>query len=397
MGSEDADIDELGQVTIEGKKLTWKTNQKGAVGRMQVDEKLIALIKEIEDQLSVEVFGTELIAMLKSCYQKGSTVEQATFLFVNELFKDFGLVILLPDSKSLKTLFKQTIRKELTEQFSSKAVSKTIDAFPAEYKVQAGGRDLNLFYLNDHMRERIEAVAGKFVIANTDISFTSDEIMSELESFPERFSPNVITRPLYQETILPNVAFIGGGAELAYWLELKQVFKEAGLAFPVLVLRNSFMVLTMKTIDKIEALELSPKDFFEEQSRILGKLVAKRSTAKLSLENEKQKLTSLYSQIKDVSKAADTTLERHVEALCIQALHRITLLEKKLLKVEKRKFETEKRQISNIKTVLFPNSTLQERVDNILPYYAKYGPGFLRSIYDSSSGLDMRFCLLSVK
>ena len=394
MGSEDADLEELGQVTIHGKKIKWDTHQTGAVGRMQIDDKLLRLIDEVEGQLSVEEYGPEIISLLKTCYVKGQTIEQATFLFVNALFKEFGLVVLLPDSASLKRLFQKTIKEELTELSSSKKVAETIAIFPSEYKVQAIGRDINLFYLKKDLRARIEKTENGFSVAGTNITFSHEAILNELESYPERFSPNVITRPLYQETILPNIAFIGGGAELAYWLELKSTFEEAGILFPVLLLRNSFMVIDGKTEDKLASLNLNPKDFFQEQSKILAHFVTKRSSETLSLASEKEGLTEIYRQIANISSAVDPTLQKHVQALSAQALNRLHLLEKKLLKVEKRKFETEEQQISKIKSALFPGGTLQERVDNLLPYYATYGKNFLKVIYDNSLGLNMQFCIL---
>lgn len=396
MGSEDADLEELGQVNIHNKNLVWATAQNGAVGRMKTDDKLLALIDEIEGQLSVEKFGKEMVSLLRTSYIKGETIEQATFLLVNELFKEFGLVILLPDNAELKTLFIPTVRGELLEQSSSKAVSKTLAEFPAVYKVQAVGRDINLFYLKDDVRERIEKSGDKFSIANTDIIFTTDEILAELETYPERFSPNVITRPLYQETILPNIAFIGGGAELAYWLELKAVFRQANIHFPVLVLRNSFLIIDQKNTDKITALHLTPADFFENETKLVARLVALKSDAILTFDKEKDQLAGVYKNITNCSTAVDPTLEKHVQALCVQALHRVTLLEKKLLRAEKRKFMAEQRQIAKIRSALFPGGSLQERVDNLLPYYSTYGKSFLHKVYESSQGIEMQFCILTM-
>lgn len=396
MGSEDADLEELGQVTVHGKTLAWNTDQTGAVGRMKVDDKLLRLIDELHGQLSVEEHGKEIISVLRDCYTKGQTIERCTFLFVDKLFSDFGLLVLLPDNAALKALFKDTIKKELTDQFSSKAVATTIAAFPSEYKVQAGGRDVNLFYLKDELRARIEKVGNDFRIAGTNMAFSEDEMMKELDLHPERFSPNVITRPMYQETILPNVAFIGGGAELAYWLELRSVFEQAGVAYPVLLLRNSFMILDKKVNDKILSLHLTPKDFFIDQRELLSQLVKQKSSATLSLKNEKEQIAGVYQIIVNISSDADPTLQKHVQALSSQALKRLELLEKKLLKVEKRKFDAEERQLTKIKATLFPNNTLQERIDNVMPYYAIYGKDFLQKVYDNSLGLEMKFCLLQL-
>lgn len=397
MGSEDADLEELGQVTINGKKYKWDTKQKGAVGRMKVDKAFIALIEAIDGHLSVEPFGKEIIAIVKRSYTIGKSIEQATLELINELFAGFGLVVLLPDNPALKKEFIPVAEKELTSQFSSNAVAETIALIPQEYKIQAEGRSINLFYLKDDTRERIEASGEGFVVANTSLSFSRNEILEELKTYPERFSPNVILRPVYQEMILPNIAFIGGGGELAYWLELKKVFESAAIPFPVLVLRNSFMVVTRKVRDMISSLGFSAIDIFKPEEELLNRLVERETKVKLHLETELSELKAVYEKIATVASAVDPTLQQHVAALSVQAIRRLMLVEKKMLKAEKKQFEAEQRHIKKIKSILFPGDVLQERVDNLLPHYAVWGEAFINAVYEHSTGLKQEFCILSEK
>ena len=133
-------------------------------------------------------------------------------------------------------------------------MEETVAAFPKAYKVQAGGRDLNMFYLKGDIRERIEKRNGQYSVINTQYSFAEQDIIEELKTNPERFSPNVILRPVFQEMILPNIAFIGGGGEVAYWLELKNVFAAVKVPFPVLILRNSFLLVEKTHIEKAKAI-----------------------------------------------------------------------------------------------------------------------------------------------
>ena len=402
MGSEDADLEELGEVNINGKKYKWKTEQKGAVGRMKVDKSFLSLIDEIEGQLSVEKFGNEIISQIKKAYSLNKTIEQATFEFVNELFAIYGLVILLPDNAALKNEFSAVIKKELAEQFSSKAVAETIVHFPTEYKVQTAGREVNLFYLKDDIRERIEKLnadlphtQGQWSVVNTALKFGEDEIQIELNNNPERFSPNVILRPVFQEMILPNIAFIGGGGELAYWLELKKVFEAVGVPYPVLILRNSFMIVNKKVAGKLADLQFSTVDFFEKEKDLVNVLVKRETELQLDLGKEKLAIKDLYHSIQSAASLVDITLQEYVSALQTQALKKIDLLEKKMLKAEKIKFEAQQRQIKKIKEALFPDNGLQERVDNILPYYSVYGRGFIEMLYKNSTGLNQNFCIIT--
>ncbi len=394
MGSEDADLDELGHVFINGEKSEWKTNQTGAVGRMKVDDDLLKMIDLIEGQVNIYPFGKEISEMLKRNYSKGATIEQATFLFVHQLFTEYGLLILLPDNAVLKNAFAPVIEKELKEQFSHKSVLQTLEDFPKEYKSQASGRMLNLFYLKDNKRERIEIVNSIFVVQNTALKFDLPEIVEELKNFPERFSPNVILRPVFQELILPNIVFIGGGGELAYWLELKKVFVEVKVPFPVLILRNSFLIIQKDLETIVDKLELSNKDLFSGEAEILNQLVKKESLLQLTLEQEKIQLKEIYQKIQQISSNVDSSLQQHVAALQQTALKRIEKLERKLLNAEKKKFEITQRQLHKLKNNLFPNNNLQERIDNFIPYYAKFGNEFIQELYQNSLTLDSKFTIL---
>lgn len=397
MGSEDADLEELGEVTINGKKYIWQTDQTGAVGRMLVDKAFIELMNALEGQLAVEPHGKEMLELIRNAYTIGKTIERATLELVHHLFAEYGLLIFLPDNPAFKKEFHAITYKELTEKFSQKAVAKAIAAFPEQYKVQAAGREINLFYLKENLRERIEVVGERYFIANSSVRFTKEEINTELTNHPERFSPNVILRPLFQEQILPNVVFIGGGGELAYWLELKNVFSEVAIPFPVLILRNSFMVVNKNVAANTNRLQFKWNDLFKSEKELIEIFVKKASTLQLLLTEEKKSMQNLYGKIQSAAMAVDVTLSRHVDALSVQAQRKITQLEKKMLKAERKKFEAAQRQLSKIKSKLFPGGTLQERVDNLMPYYAAWGRMFIKTIYDHSLSLEQEFCVLVEK
>jgi bacillithiol synthase len=394
MGSEDADLDELGEIYIKGHKYKWQTAQTGAVGRMIIDKNFLQIIDGIAGQLAVENNGAAIVDVVRATYKEGLTIEQATFHFVHYLFNEYGLVVLLPDDKSLKAAFAPIITKELEEQFSEKAVAQTVAAFPPEYKVQASGRAINLFYLRDNIRERIETTKNGFAIANTDIKFTKENLYLELLHNPERFSPNVILRPVFQEMILPNVAFIGGGGEIAYWLELKNVFEAAGAFFPPLILRNSFTIMNKKVADKMNALGLQHQDTFKTEKQLIEEMVKKETELTLDLKEEKEAFKAVYENIKTTAGSIDSTLNCHVHALRTQALNKLEILEKKMLKAEKKKFEAQQRQIQKLKTALYPNNNLQERVDNVLEYVSVYGNEFIDVLYKNSKGFENEFTIL---
>jgi len=394
MGSEDADLDELGHIYINGQKYEWKTKQTGAVGRMKVDDALIKMLHEVSGQITVLPYGAELMAMMEESYTKGTTIEQATFKLVNKLFAEYGLLVLLPDRAAVKAAFSSVIEKELLTQFSHKEVEATVTAFPSQYKVQASGREINLFYLRDNIRERIEWNDDRFTVVNTEYSFTKEEMINELKTNPERFSPNVILRPVLQETILPNIAFIGGGGELAYWMELKKVFDAVQVPYPVLVLRNSFALIENETDALINKLQLHDETIFLSSFDLAGLIVKRATNNQVNLEEEKRQLTQYYNHISSIAEKIDKSLVQHTAALQTKAAKKIAELEKKLLRAEKKKYEAELRQIEKVKQQLFPNNNLQERVENFSSFYAKWGTDFIDAIYKHSLSLEQEFGII---
>ena len=398
IGSEDADLEELNHINLGGQKLVWNTKQKGAVGRMKIDKELLKLVNEMEGQLLVLPHGNEIIASIKKFYKEGATVQNATFQFVNSLFSEFGLVVLLPDNKALKGQMVKLFEDDLLHQSASGIVEGTAKKLDdAGYKVQASPREINLFYLKDDRRERIEVRGTKYEVLNSSISFTENELLKEVKDNPERFSPNVILRGLYQETILPNIAFIGGGGETAYWLQLKDLFRNYDVPFPVLILRNSFLIVEKKWQTLIAKLGFTIEDFFLPEQELMNKLVARDSDKKLKLNGTLSETEELYNLIKKQAASIDTTLEKHVDALKKQTLHRLQELEKKMLRAEKRKFSDQQRQIHSIKENLFPGNGLQERKENITYYYSKFGKEFIQMLYNSSLSLEQEFVVINEK
>ena len=394
IGSEDADLDELGFINLGGQRISWNTQQTGAVGRMKVDKAFIQLIELIYGQIGVHPHGKELIDLFKQVYTIGKTIQQATLELVNNLFADFGLLIVIPDNAALKRSFQSVVEKELTEQFSHGEVAATIEALSENYKVQAGGREINLFYFIDNKRERIEYSNLKFEVPALKLSWNKEEILNELNQFPDRFSANVILRGVYQETILPNIAFIGGGGELAYWLELKKVFAKAQVPYPMLILRNSFLWMPQSELNSLNKFGFSIEDSFKNADVLLNKLVKKESDKQLTINDEIVQIQNVYQQLSSIAGNVDASLIDHTKSLQAKALKQLNALEKKIVRAEKRKFEAQQRQLQKIKTALFPSNSLQERQENFSLLFAQYGKDFLQVIYNASKGLEQEFGII---
>jgi bacillithiol biosynthesis cysteine-adding enzyme BshC len=397
MGSEDADLDELGTVQVGGETLRWETNQTGAVGRMKVDQALLRLIDRIAGEAGVWPFGEELITLLKEAYQPGRTIQEATLILVNALFGRYGLLVLIPDQALLKEQYRQVVERELLEGFSHAIVTQTISQLSANYKVQAGGREINLFYLLNDRRERIEREGDDFVVKALNLQFSRSAMLEELQQYPERFSANVILRGAFQETILPNIAFIGGGGELAYWLELKEVFAAIQVPFPVLLLRNSFLLMSHAQESRMQQLGIDLPQLFQPAQALHTQWVKDRSTNQLELTQALQDFNELYARIQQQAIDIDASLGEHVAAITIQAKKKLLALEKKMLRAEKRKFADQEKQILQLKEQLFPMGNLQERTDNFSLWYARYGKDWLNIVLTHSLDIQPAFTVITLE
>jgi uncharacterized protein YllA (UPF0747 family) len=194
---------------------------------------------------------------------------------------------------------------------------------------------------------------------------------------------------------LPNIAFIGGGGELAYWLQLKNLFEHYKIIYPVLVLRNSFLVVEEKWKTRIEKLGFTVADFFLQENELMNLLVERNAEHPISLNGNFEKAEELFEQIKTQAGAIDSTLSRHVAAIKARSLKTLQELEKKMLRAEKRKFSDQRRQIQAIKNALFPGAGLQERKENFSLFYAKWGSGFIEGLYQNSLTLEPEFAILN--
>ena len=396
MGSEDADLDELGHIYLNREKLLWDTRQTGAVGRMHTAG-LEKIIQRIEGEFAGHLHGPELIRLLKDCYLGAENIQQATLNLLHRLFGSYGLVVLIPDSHLLKSAMRGVFRDDLTSHIPFRITDPHIQQLTKQYHLQANPREINLFYLKEDIRERLELKDGRFKVNNTNLHFSPAEMEKELANFPERFSPNVILRGLYQETILPNIAFVGGGGETAYWLELKPLFRHYRVPYPLLILRNSFLLVKKNWIAKIEKAGLRPEDVFKPEEELMEEYVRSHSTRQLSLDQQYRELHGFYATVKNISGSVDKTLEQHVEKLETQALQKLEELEKKILRAEKKNHEEARRKIHEIREVLFPMGNLQERVDNFIPWYAEYGKAFIEGLYHHSPALEQEFSILEEK
>jgi len=395
MATEDHDFEEINYFNFKGKKVQWSRSDGGPVGRFNTDG-LEEVFASFSEQLGTTRNAEYLKALFKKGYLEHNNLADATRYIANELFAAYGLVIIDGDDAALKHLFAPYVKDELLQQHSHKAVSNTISELEKEYKIQVNPREINLFYLTDTIRERIIKEGGQYVINGTDIVFSEDELLKELENHPERFSPNVIMRPLYQEVILPNLCYVGGGGEQAYWLELKAYFEKVDVPFPILLLRNSVQVISEKQQKKLDALNISLEELFLKQNELLAKKVTETSDIQFSFADAKELLNQQFLALRRVANETDASFVGAVDAQERKQTKGLENLEHRLLRAEKRKQQDLVSRITVLHDQLVPNQSLEERQRNFSEFYLEYGPTFIEALKTALQPLQLEFTILEL-
>jgi len=381
MGSEDHDYEEINHLYINNKKYKWETNQGGATGRFNT-EGLEEVLKQLPGR--TEVF--------KQALKKHNNLSDVVRYYVNAMFGNEGLVCLDADDARFKKEFIHVIKDELFKETAHSLVeaqSNTLEK--AGYKQQLQPRELNLFYLIDGLRARITKKDDVFSVVDTELKFSTKEMEDLIEKNPERFSPNVILRPIYQETILPNLAYVGGPSELAYWFQLKSVFDYFKLAFPILMPRSFVMYIGAVACKKIEKLGVKFKDLFLREDLFINTYIKSNSNGQLKLGEAKEALASLYAGIKIKAKKVDTTLAALVESEQLNVLKSIDRVEHKMLKAEKRNRADELRMLHEIYASLYPGGVPHERRENIL---SVDDPAFIKELLKQLNPLELKYAII---
>ncbi|HQW27045.1 MAG TPA: bacillithiol biosynthesis cysteine-adding enzyme BshC, partial [Saprospiraceae bacterium] len=397
IGGEDHDWAEINHFHLFGRRYQWDRTASGPCGRLSLDG-LDSVIQSVVELFSNSVHGNEIKELLENCLQKAKNYGQFHQLLVHGLFSKHGLLVLSMDDAELKKAFAPVMERELKEQFSFKSVIPTQHALEQDgFKSQAYCRQVNLFYMADDTRERIEQVEGGFLRVESGVKYSLDEILLELEQHPERFSPNVIMRPLYQEYILPNLAYIGGGGEIAYWLERKAQFAVAGIHFPMLIRRNSLLLIDESSAAQMKKSDLTWEDMLMDIDSIVKAYLFRHSQTELGFEEELSRIKSAYDELAAKADKIDPTLAKAILAEEVKQTKQFEQLGSRLLRAEKQQQDTHIKRIQKLKEKLFPENGLQERQENFLSFYALYGPSWIDSMINICDPFVEKFTVVELK
>ena len=391
-GGEDHDLEEVSTVHLFNNDITWNTGQSGAVGRMSLDD-LQNAIDQATELFGNSPFADELRQIIRTSYESSNSYGEFNSNLLKCLFSDLGLLVLNMDDKNLKNRFLPLALKEIQEKISNTEVSKTQNQLAEKgIGVQAYVREINLFILGDGSRERLVEEGDKYSYG--DKSMSKNELKEFIKKYPDRISPNVVMRPIYQEVILPNLAYVGGGGEIAYWLERKSQFQAFGIPYPMLIRRNSALIVSKGLQKNITKVGLQSQNFFQHIHDLIKHFLDKNTNEDFNLNEELAEQEKFFQRLALKAKSIDPSLEKYTLAEGAKQVKAIKVIESKMTKAAKSKNEIQLKKIENIKSKLFPNDGLQERYDSFIGYYLKYGRDWFKGLQEHLNPLDKTFLVI---
>lgn len=395
MATEDHDFDEINYFRFKGQKVQWNRVASGPVGELSTQglDEVLLLFKS---QLGTSTNAQYLADLFEKAYVHHDTLTQATRFLANELFSTYGLVIVDGNDAALKKVFVPYVKRELLEQTGHKEVTRqTAELTAAGYKEQVHPREINMFYIKKGLRERIIQDGEEYVINDTEIRFSQNGILEELNAYPERFSPNALLRPLFQEVILPNLCYIGGGGELAYWFQLKAYFKEVGVPFPILMLRNSAMLRTAKQAQKAQKLDVTIPQLFLKQNELVNQKIRSISNINIDFSEQRSFLKEQFKAMYLIAEETDVSFVGAVKAQEVKQLKGLDHLEDRLLRAQKYKLKDQVQRLVDVQNEIFPLHSLQERNTNFSEFYLELGEDLIPTILESLDPENPEFTVIT--
>jgi bacillithiol biosynthesis cysteine-adding enzyme BshC len=358
------------------------------VSAIQLSSEITDLVQQLQDETHPSEFKEAVLKLLSEAYEPKRVFSEAFARWLTHLFKAFGLVVIDASDPRIKALGAHIFEKEISEKSPSteRALESSEQLIQKNYhtQVQTHRGLLNLFFVEKE-RLAVETKNGTFVVKGSNKSFQANELLHVLEKNPQYFSPNVLLRPIFQDALLPTIAYVAGTSEIAYYAQMKGIYEHFGLPMPIIYPRKSLTLLEKKIEKVLDNYHLSVQDFWGDVEMLINNIA--KAQLPESIDDKIAKASACIDKdlqsLEDEVTSFDATLKDSVEVVKGKINHQIDILEKKILQAYKKRNEIVRNQIHKAKNNLYPNNHLQERELNVVPFLFKYGFGFIERLYEA--------------
>lgn len=385
-----------------GDEKTWKKQ----VGPIVLEKApLDAMMDELRKALPPTSFTDEIVALVRECYVPGRTMQEAFARLLAKYFAADGLLLFDAGPRDMKILGRELFRREIetSPQLSERIVLQSVK-LEETYHAQVKPRALNLFFINDdgerlpiieHERGGGDATphARTFFLKGSRKTFTLSELLRFVDEEPERFSPNVVLRPIYQDTLLPTVSYVAGPGEISYFAQFKPAYEWAGLPMPLIHPRLSATLIEERFERTFTKFQLTAEDVLVEghgrNTALFDQMIA--SDLEPTFEAALASVDGLLEGLREKVVRAEATLDGALTGLKGKVLTAIRDFEGKTLAAERKRHTTTKAQLDKLLASLLPGDELQERELNLFYFLNKYGLSFLELLKTALAPIALDF------
>ena len=358
----------------------------GPVGPHTLGKAIRTPLNALDDALPPSDFKPAVYGAIAAAYTAERTLEDAFARLIATWFADTGLVLLNPDDRRLKQLVRPLIAHDMDHSVGAvEAVQAAGEALQADgYHMQVQARPTNFFWMQKNGRYAIDANDdGSFTLRHDGRTWSRDELQRRIDEEPERFSPNVVTRPLVQDQLLPTAAYVAGPGEISYFAQYRDVYEWAGTTMPLIVPRASMTLVESKVQKVLDKYDLSVRDVEQHTPEQLFQSVVV-DVMDIDIDRAFGQAASRIHQalndLKPVAESVDTTLGRSVEATRATFVNELDDLKQRVVRAEKRQQDEVRAQIEKVCVNLMPTRNLQERTLNPTYFFNKYSMDLLDTV-----------------
>ncbi len=358
---------------------------RGSIGNLVFNQNIENVFNELDAALRQTEFKAPLLEFLKSIYKPEKTFLETFRKVLIHFFDEYGLVLFSPIDPAVKRILKPVFEKEITEflyhtSFLVERSAELEEIYHAQVKV----KPINLFYTDEKERLSIDPTeTGEYRLKGKRKKFTREELLLQLEEAPEKFSPNVLLRPICQDYLFPTAFYIGGPGEISYFAQVSPLYKLFGIDEPFIYPRSSATIVEKGVKAILDKNNISYIEIFSEENELIQKIVAASSEFNVEdlFGNTLRDILSSLSSIDEKLGRIDKTLPDLSSKTRQRIEESLNLLKNKAIDAEKRKYDSTIRQVSKVRNVLYPNNNLQERELNWIYFANKYGMDIVKWLY----------------
>ena len=394
MATEDHDFEEINKIKFNKTQHIWNEDTNDMVGNL-TSSKLLPILEDMKGDMCKTKYGQELFNLYQHAYSKNLNYANATRAVLTSLFREHGVLIIDGNHKDLKKIMVSDFQQEIRHGFVFDMITNTNNMLSKKYHCEINPLVANIFYIKDNIRGKIIFQGNKYYSSKHDACWTKEELLNEVESSPDYFSPNVFLRTLYQERLLSSIIYLGGPSEISYWIQLKNVFSSRGVSYPIVGLRSFFLILSKQVLAYQAKCNINNQDLFLPKYEIIRKILQDKSSVNLDLLSSEldQLILSFRALLKDVDNLPDSILD----IFKTKTFKELSKIKTKVIKLEKNNKPQVLNDFTEMYKGVFPNGIIQEKSSSFIPYYIKYGSSFFELLIKETIAFDKKYIILKEK